>query len=403
MRYLSLLRRHRNFRLLALSQIPADFSDWLDFVAIGVLLGFVWQADAATFAWLGVAMALPYVVLGPIAGALVDRWPVRPVLIGSNGLRALATFLLFLAPSIPVLLGLILLRNCFDVFYGPAKQVAITGFVPEEDRLPANGLSYAIKQASKVLGPSLGSALLLILEPRSLFLLNGCLGLASAVILLRLTATPASLATGETTPSLWAHIIDGLRFIGSKPILIVSLLMMSGGFAAIFLYDLFIAILANELGFSKEIYGLSMVAVGIGGVIGALGIGLVNLERHSLLAIIIGAFLTGGLLILLGGGPDYGMPMPAALFLAIFAGLGLSTSFVMVPFRTLLQREAGADHIGRVSAVGETLDTLAILGAPFLGALIAKAYGTGASFVAGGMLMLILGLFALLGTFRRRT
>lgn len=397
MRYLGLLQRFPDFRQLILSQVPADFSDWLDYVAIAVLLGFVWHADATSFAWLGVAMALPYTLFGPIAGVLVDRWPLRKLLIASNLLRGAATFLMFLAPNIPTLLAFLFLRGCFDVFYSPAKQVAITRFVPDADRMPANGLSYAIKQASKVLGPSLGAALLLVMEPGSLFILNAALSLIAATILLRLSPSPPVSRDERSPLRLWSHLAEGFRVIRGKPALLAALLAMSAGFGAIFLYDLFIPILAGEFGLSKEIYSLSIVAVGAGGVVGALATGLIDLDRHSRIAAILGAGITGLLLIFLGSSTSISAP----LFLVIFAGLGISTACIMVPFRTLLQKEAGPDHIGRISALGEALDTLVILGAPLLGALIARTYGTGASFIAGGGLMLIIALLILLH--RRRS
>lgn len=79
--------------------LPADFADWLDFVAIGTLLAFVWKAPSYANVFLAVGMGAPYLIVGPFAGALVDRLPIRTVLFWSNLGRALAIGALFFASS----------------------------------------------------------------------------------------------------------------------------------------------------------------------------------------------------------------------------------------------------------------------------------------------------------------
>ncbi len=67
-------------RLLAV-QAPADLADWLDMVAVGALLAFAWEAPPVAFAWLAVAVAVPPLTLGLLAGVQVDRWPIRRTLV----------------------------------------------------------------------------------------------------------------------------------------------------------------------------------------------------------------------------------------------------------------------------------------------------------------------------------
>ncbi len=90
----------RDLRRLLAAQIPADFADLLDFVAIAALLTYDWHAPPMVFAWFAVAMALPYLLIGPLAGLLVDRVDTRLALIASNLGRGAGSALLGARPEL---------------------------------------------------------------------------------------------------------------------------------------------------------------------------------------------------------------------------------------------------------------------------------------------------------------
>ena len=148
-----------------MAQIPADFADWLDFAAIGALLSFHWNAELLVFAFLAVAMGLPYILVGPFAGALADRSPIRAILIASNLGRAAATVTLAFAANWQALLLFVLLRSAVDAFFTPARQAAVQASAPPEARMAANRISHAINQAAKILAPALGGGLMVFLAP----------------------------------------------------------------------------------------------------------------------------------------------------------------------------------------------------------------------------------------------
>jgi len=383
------LLRNRGLRTLLLAQVPADFADWLDFVAIGALLGFVWNAGPVAFAWLGLAIGLPYVIVGPLAGVLVDRWDLRGVLIWSNLGRAAATVALAFVGAVPALLAVAFLRSGVDAFFGPAKQAALQALVPEQDRAAANGLSHAINQASKVAGPSVGGALLVGVEPQTVFLVNAAVSATAALILLGMPRIPRARApaAGEERPGILRDLRDGLAEVRGTPAVALALGLMAAGYFAMFLYDPLIALLVRDYGFERQVFGLAIAAVGAGGVVGAIGVGLAPGRGDGFGPIGAGCLASGGLAIVLGGALPLGAAMPPAALVVLFALLGVATALVVVPFRTILQRRVDPARIARVFAASEALNVTAILGAPFLGALIAERAGTGAPFVAGGVVM----------------
>lgn len=386
--------RHRGLKTLLVGQIPADFADWLDFVAIGALLAFVWQVDPEVFAWLGLAVGLPYLVIGLWSGALVDRFDLRWVLVGSNLGRAATTFALAFVGAVPALLVVAFARSGVDAFFTPAKQAAIQALVPEPDRLTINGISHAINQASKVLGPSVGGGLLIGLEPRAVFLANAGVSLLAALILLGLPRHIRPAAGGEDDrQSLWRAVGDGLAEVRGRPVVAWSLALMAAAYLAMFLYDRFIVLLVGAFGLDEVVFGLAIAAVGAGGVAGALGLGLGRPGGDF--GPIAAGFLAAGLLVGgLGGAQVAGLPLAAAPLVGLFFLVGVATALVMVPFRTVLQREVNPQRTARVFATSEALNVTAMLAAPFLGALIARMAGPGAPFLAGGALLILLAMVA---------
>ncbi len=378
--------RNAGLRRLLLAQTPADFADWLDFVAIGALLAFTWQAEPFVFALLAVSMGAPYLLLGPLAGVFVDRVALRQVLVWSNLLRGLATTLMFFAPSWPVLLAFVALRSGVDTFYTPAKQAAIQALTGPAERTSANGLSHAINQASKIVAPALGGALLLRLDASEVFLVNAAVSILAAALALRLNLQ--GRARVESGPSFRQDLRAGLNDIRGNAIVRAALLMMAAGYFAMFFYDTLIPPLIRSLGFTPTDLGLALASVGAGGVIGALGLSLGPEPRRPFLWIGAGAFVAAVLVIWIGLA-ELGMAaMSRPLFLAVFGVVGFATALTVVPFRTILQNNVAEARMGRVTALSEAANTIALLSAPFIGAAVAAAFGIGAAFVLGGAVML---------------
>jgi len=88
-------------------------------------------------------------------------------------------------------------------------------------------------------------------------------------------------------------------------------------------------------------------------------------------------------------------PMPAPLYFLALGFMGGSTAFMLVPYRTIVQAQTAPDRIARVFAAGEAVITAVMLSAPFIGSFIAATWGTGAAFLCGGMLLVLLGLVSI--------
>ena len=381
-------------RLLA-AQVPSDFADWLDFVAIGALLAFAWQAEARVFAFLAVALGAPYLFVGPFAGALVDRADARKVMALANLGRAVVTVSFVFAPNWPVLLALVALRSTVDSFYSPAKQTALQAYTAEGGRARANAVSYGINQASKIAAPAIGGTWLIWWEPQAVFLANAGVSVLAALMVLRLAPLPpVQAAEGEAAPGMLASVREGLAEIGGSPVLRATLGMMAAGYFAMFFYDTLIPPLTRDLGLSETDLGLAMAFVGAGGVIGALGLGGLAERVRPFVLIATGSLISASVVGGFGWAEMVGQSLPKPLFLAGFAVLGLTSALMLVPYRTVIQSATRPEAMGRVSALNEALNTSALLVAPFIGAAIAEATRIGGAFVAGALIMALIALRA---------
>lgn len=375
-------------RRLALASIPADFADWLDYAAIIALLVFAWGEGPYTLALFAVALTAPYVTAGPLLAVMVDRMPLQRVLVLSNLGRAITTLGLIIAPNTASVLGLVLVRACIDSAFTPARQAAIQASTPPELLAIANGLHQAINQTSKIAGPALGGLLLAIVAPQSVFALNAVLSLVAVALLLglHLPIKPAPERQDFRT-ELFAGIAEFRR----SRLLLLALVFSAVAYFAFFLYDALVALLTDEFGFGPTAFGFGIAASGGGGLVGALVAG--RLTSHRPVAIMALAAVVSGLgSMLVALAAITGFAMPLWLYFGALALMGGSTAFMLVPYRTIIQAATPPDRIARVFAAGEAVIMAVMLSAPFIGSVIASQYGTGAAFLAGGVLLVGLGL-----------
>lgn len=387
--------RRRSLYILLSAQVPADFADWLDYVAITALLAYSWQVDPWVFACLALTMGLPYVVVGPFAGVWIDRNNIKSMMIMSNIGRALLTAALFMASYWPMLMVIVALRSTVDTFFTPAKQAAIQSLTDQSNRARVNSVSYGINQASKIIAPAIGGGLLLWFEPSIIFLLNAVVSIMAALLLLLLPNIERLEEPEAEEHSMWQATRLGIDIVKTNRFLRTAIIMMAFGYFSMFLHDTLIAPLARNLGFTQTHLGLSLTAVGAGGVLGVIVMSWLTVMSRPFFWIGLGSIFSGVAVIVLGASEMIpALPISLTSFLIFFAVLGFSTTMSIVPFRTVIQDTVSPQHIGRVTALSEAANTMALLIAPFIGALIASVFSIGAAFVCGGVSLLVIGVWA---------
>jgi MFS family permease len=171
------------WRLLELRTV-SQFGDGL--FQAGLAGGLLFNPERAAGPWeIAGAFAvlfLPYSVLGPFAGALLDRWDRRLVLIAANLGRLLlvlgvATLLAAGADDLPILFGALIV-NGFTRFVSSGLSAALPDVVPREQVVTMNAVATATGQAAAFLGATF------MLLPRWVF---GAYDTGAAAIILIVT------------------------------------------------------------------------------------------------------------------------------------------------------------------------------------------------------------------------
>ncbi|GLW68504.1 MFS transporter [Kitasatospora phosalacinea] len=227
--------------------------------------------------WLTVQTACawgPTLVLGPWAGALVDRADRRRLLLVTQSLMAavslaLALIAAFGGLNLWVLLALSTCTGLITTVDSPARQVFVVDLVGSGAVASAVGLWEVALNASRVIGPSIAGALLATSGPAFCFAFNTLSYTAPMVALVRLRPAGGG-PRRERVRAPRAKAREGLSYAWRSP-LVRGLLPMSAASGLIFAMGLTLPPLVSySLHGGGGGYGLLMAAFGIGGLPGAL-------------------------------------------------------------------------------------------------------------------------------------
>jgi MFS family permease len=227
-------------------------------------------------AWAVVAVLLPdllpAVVLGPLIGALVDRWGWRTCAILGDAIRCLAFLLLLIGDSLPLLISGAAMAGLGTALFGPAALAGLPQLAPGDRRPAVMGLFGALDDLGLTLGPALAAALLFVLPTDGLLALNAVSFAVSGFVIAgtRMPAAAAA-ATAERGPSLLAEARAGIRELAGRPEVRALLGSSTAAVLCIGMTNVGEVILAREV---LEIGGsglaVLMTAGGVGTVAGSL-------------------------------------------------------------------------------------------------------------------------------------
>ena len=247
----------RPFRRLWIALSLSSLGDWLSLLALTALAGelterhgFVQQNAAVGGVWL--TSLLPALVLGPLAGAVADRFDRRMNMIVGDIVRAL----LYL--SIPLNLRLHLvdeltwmytvqfLASSASLFWTPAKDASVPNLVPADRLEQANQLSLLTTYGTAPVAGLLFAVLALVTRalgslthyfttnPVNLAIyFNAATFIVSAITVFLLREIPRRQAAGQiSSPSVAKAIWEGWRFLGKTQVVRGIVIGMIGAFAA---------------------------------------------------------------------------------------------------------------------------------------------------------------------------
>ncbi|MFG2666526.1 MFS transporter [Streptomyces sp. NPDC048387] len=375
----------------------------------------------------GIVMAsgVAVLVIGPLAGVFVDRWDKRATMLRSELLRGvlvavLTALTLLPAGTLPtgvwlaLIYATVLLLNAAGQFFSPARFAVLADLVTgDADRARAAGIGQATGETAWIIGPPLAAPLLFTAGLQWALLLNG-LSYAVSYLAIRSVrvrgAAPAPAAAGPGREGAarrrgaWrGEFADGLRFFaGSRFLVALLLLAVIGQFGTGALGTLNVFFATGNLHADPHLYGYLGMAMGAGGIVGALSGGRavqwLGARRTTWISLLVSGVL------LVAYSRQTGFPGGVALLFVFTVPLTLLNT-AMSP---LLLAAAPPEYRGRVVAVFYPVTRLAsILSAVLSGWLAGSAlrgvegslgplrFGPVDTIIAAaGLVILLAGVFA---------
>jgi DHA3 family macrolide efflux protein-like MFS transporter len=336
-----------------------------------------------------------------VAGALVDRWNRRAIMIVADSLIALVTLgliLLYAAGRMQVwhVYVAMFLRAALGGFHWPAMQSSTSLMVPKEQLTRVAGLNQTLMGIMNIISPPLGALLLSVLPLSKVLAVDVVTAVLAVTPLLFLTIPqPAPIAdpaaAGAVRASVWSDLRAGFKYVMGWPGLLAILVMamvinfvVDPAFSLMpILVTEYFGLGALQLGWLESVWGIGVVTGGL--VLSAWG-GFKRRVVTSLLGIIgmgIGTLIVG--------------VSPVGAFMMALAGMlvaGFMNPIVNGPFMAVMQTNVAPEMQGRVFSLIQSASLAMMPLSLLIAGPIADTFGVRVWYVAGGALCILIGLIA---------
>ena len=401
----------RDFRRLFSVRLVGQYADGLVQASLAtfVLFSPERQPSATKVAVAFAILLLPYSVIGPFAGVLLDRWRRRNVLVNANFLKAVGVIpivALIAASNDGALLGVsVLLVLGVGRFVLAGLSASLPHVVEGRDLVTANALSPTSGTIAAALGAGSGVALRSLAGggdtgSQSVLLLAAVLFICAGLIARRIAVTALG-PTGERAPDTLIGVlqgfVDGLRVLGNhgrprRAIAVVGIHRIALGMLTV---DALLLVRNTFNSMTNADHALSQFAIITGAAASGALIGAVCTPWASRnwgtvtwsSSVLVFGGLSGGALVLAGAMNE---SMPILLIGA--ACFGLIGQAVKVCADTEIQVGIRDDHLGRVFALFDMIVNACLVAGITLMALTSPASGqTPAMISAAGILLVVTG------------
>ncbi len=375
--------RHRNFRLFFGGQSISLVGTWITRIATSWLV-YRLTGSVLLLGIVGFCGQIPTLFLAPFAGVFVDRWNRHRVLLVTQVLSMVQSFALagLTLSGVVTVAHVVALQVCqgiINAFDTPARQAFVVTMVEDRaDLSNAIALNSTMVNASRILGPSIGGAIIALVGEGWCFLLDGVsyIAVIGSLVAMRL---PATVVTRVSAP-VWEELRAGFRYVSEfVPVRTCLLLLAIVSTMGMPYTVLMPAISRTVLHGGPSTLGFLMTASGVG----ALGGALYLATRKSVIG--LGRVITVAVLAFGIGLVAFSLSRTLWLSLVILPVVGAGFMMALAGTNTIVQTIVPEELRGRVMA----FYTMAFLGtAPLgslLGGVLADRLGESSAIMIGGI------------------
>ena len=346
--------------------------------AAQIALAFTVYARTHSSLWVSaslVASAGVVGLVGPLSGRLSDRFDRRRVMVVAELAGAFGWLLVLLADRPVTLVLFALLATAANAPFRAAASASVPNLVATDDLPWANGTIATATNASLLVGPLVGGALVGAAGPQAVYALNVLTFLVSALVISRLPGTFAA-AGGHADPGAggrWRTIAADRQ---RRRLFAVTALTFAA-FGVTLVADL---PLVDHLGGGATGYALLTTLWGTGAIAGS-SIAARIPARHELASLTVGSAAMAIALGSIAVVPN----LPLAIAVGTIGGAGSGIAFT--PWFSLLQRMTPDRDRGTAFAMAETFEQLSFVGGMIAAGGLISAVGVQATYLVPGLLL----------------
>ena len=332
---------------------------------------------------------VPEIILGPIAGAYVDRWNRKRVMIVADGLIALASLWLayqFWAGTMQVwyVYVVMLVRSFGGMFHYPAMAASTTLMVPKKHLSRVAGANQTLNGTLSIVAPVLGALLMALLDLQFVMLVDvGTAILAVIPLIFVFIPQPEQKDVSAAPASIWADIRDAFHYLrGWKGMMAIIGLAMIFKIALTPAFSLIPLLVQDHFQGGAAEYSAIEAAAGVGILVGGLLISVWGGFKKKVYSIMLGLFGIGAGILLLGMLP--GGAIKTAVGVVFF--IGFMIPIVDGPLMALLQSTIAPEMQGRVFSLAGSLFMLTSPIGLAIAGPVSDAFGLQIWYLVAGML-----------------
>ncbi len=351
---------------------------------------------AAAFLGLG-----PQIILGPVIGALVDRWNRKQILFFSDLVVAVASLVLALmfftgtAQTIHVFAAL-LIRGLGGAFHQPTMLATTSLMVPKRHLTRVQGLNQVLLGGLNIIAAPLG-AMLLAMLPMGGILLVDVMTATFALLPLLVIRIPqpevSKLGDDDKKASLLQDVVAGVRYLRRRGGHLTLVCMTSAiNMCLVPAFSLLPLLVLREFAGDAALLGWLNAVLGVGFIAGGILLGTWGGFNKRIVTMLAGLMGLGGAVLALGLAPASGLlTVMVAMFL-----VGVMAPLINGSAQAILQATVRPDYQGRVFTLMGSLSGAMIPLGLALAAPVADLVGVRAWYVASGLICAAMGVLGFL-------
>jgi MFS family permease len=361
---------------LWVGQAVSQFGTYVAYLSLPLLVDYLHrQAGTGSVIDFSIAYALetgPTLIVGLLAGVVLDRWHLRPMMVATDLLRASAFF--YLAATIGdyrvgTVFVVAFLVGSMNTLFDGAMYAVIPALVPETRLAQANSLIAASQQANFALGPLAAGIMAVSTGTPALGLfINGLTFLVSAISLYWVGRVVHHRPATDERQGFFTEAANGIRYIMAEPRLRITTIasaIPNFVFGFVEATSVVLAYVVFKAQNEAQV-GILFAAFGVGGLIGALVAPYVIRSIGLGRTVTVGMSITGVCLVAVMQ-TEFGI-LTIALQMGWMFGIGL----INVALATIRQHYATGSMLGRVISASRAIGWATLP----IGALVGGWLGT---------------------------